>query len=49
MIRSGKFWMGVWMVAAGITLTWSGLTVAFWLDSTRNLNLLSVFALDDDF
>lgn len=45
MIRSGLFWMGAWGVAGGITIIWSLFTVLFLLDSTRNLNLLSVWAV----
>lgn len=37
--------MAVWLAAAAITLGWCVLTVAFWLNSTKNLNLLSLFAL----
>ena len=44
MIRSGRFWMVVWCSLGVVTIAWGLLTVVFWLDSTKNLNLLSVFA-----
>jgi hypothetical protein len=42
---SGRFWMRFWAVVLAVMAVWSGLTVAFWMDSVRNLNLLSVAAV----
>lgn len=44
-VRSGRFWLTVWLTGGAITLVWAVLTELFWLDSTRNLNQLSLFAL----
>lgn len=45
LFASGRFWMWFWaIVLAGMT-AWAFLTVAFWLDSVRNLNALSVAAV----
>lgn len=45
MVRSGKFWMAFWLVTLGVILTWGGLTLALWMDSVANLNMLSIAAL----
>lgn len=42
---SGLFWMWFWAAVLAVMGVWAGLTVAFWLDSVRNLNLLSVAAV----
>lgn len=44
MLKSGRFWLAVWLTFLGVMIVWTGLTVAFWLNSTRNLNVLSVVA-----
>jgi hypothetical protein len=41
-LRSGRFWLAVWLTFFGAMVIWAGLTVAFWLDSTRNVNALSI-------
>ncbi len=45
LIKSGRFWMGVWLTLGGLILAWAIATVAFLLDSVRNLSLMSVAAL----
>ncbi len=42
---SGRFWMWFWAAVLGAMAVWAVLTVAFWMDSVRNLNLLSVVAV----
>jgi hypothetical protein len=44
-VRSSRFWMYVWLVAAVLVLVQSGLTITFWLDSIRAVNMMSVEAL----
>lgn len=44
-LGNGKFWMRVWLVALGLVAIWGVLTIAFWMESTPNLNALSIFAL----
>jgi cellulase/cellobiase CelA1 len=43
--HSSRFWMYVWLAAACLVLVQSALTVAFWLDSIRAVNIMSVEAL----
>jgi hypothetical protein len=43
--HNGKFWMGFWGSISAVVVVWGVLTVMFWLDSVRNLNLMSVAAL----
>lgn len=42
--RSGRFWLVLWLAFFALMIAWSLLTVLFWLDSTKNLNVLSVVA-----
>lgn len=44
-IGSGQFWMRLWLAAFAVVGAWAVLTVFLWLDSVRNLNLMSVAAL----
>ena len=43
--RSGSFWLLVWASAFSVSFVWGVLTVLFWLDSTRNLNLMTIWGL----
>lgn len=43
-LHSGRFWMVFWICVAVVMLVWSVLTAVFWLDSTKNINALSVVA-----
>jgi hypothetical protein len=45
LLRSGRFWMVVWLATLGAVLAWAVVTVAFFLDSVKNLSLMSVAAL----
>lgn len=45
MLGNGRFWLWFWTAVSGVGATWAVLTVLFWLDSVRNLSLLSVAAL----
>lgn len=40
---SGKTWMILWIIVGAVSVAWGIGTVIWWLDSTRNLNLMSVF------
>lgn len=42
MLTSGRFWLTVWLTFLGAMMVWGGLTVVFWMDSTRNINALSI-------
>lgn len=44
MLKSGRFWLRVWLVFLGIMIIWGTCTVLFWMDSTKNVNALSVVA-----
>lgn len=44
-LGSGKFWMRFWLTVFAVMAVWSAATVAFWLDSVRNVNALSVAAI----
>ena len=44
-LGSGVFWIRFWAITLIVVLVWGIVTVLFFLDSTRNLNLLSVLAL----
>lgn len=44
-LGSGKFWMRFWLLVLAVMAAWSALTAAFWLDSVRNVNALSVAAI----
>lgn len=44
MLTSGRFWLRVWLTFLAMMMVWGGLTVAFWMDSTRNVNALSIVA-----
>lgn len=44
-MRSGRFWMALWITAFVATLLWGVGTVIWWLDSVRNVNLMSTVAL----
>lgn len=37
--------MYVWSIAFVLVLAWCVMTILFWLDSVKNLNLLSLVAL----
>lgn len=37
--------MRIWAVSLVLVLGWTVMTVLFWLDSVKNLNLLSLVAL----
>jgi hypothetical protein len=41
-VGSGQFWMVFWSFVTAIMLAWGLATFAFWLDSIRNLNAISV-------
>jgi hypothetical protein len=43
-LRSGRFWLRAWLTFLAGMLVWGGLTVVFWMDSTRNINALSIVA-----
>lgn len=45
MLSSGKFWLVFWLVLFGGVLAWGVVTVLWLMDSTRNLNALSIVAL----
>ncbi len=45
LIKSGRFWMGVWLTFGAAFAAWAVITVLFLLDSIRNLSLMSVAAL----
>ena len=45
MLRSGRFWMVVWLSTFAAVLLWAVITVVFFLDSLANLSLMSVAAL----
>jgi hypothetical protein len=40
--QNGRTWMWIWCTFTGGMLIWGTLTFAFWLDSIRNLNAISV-------
>jgi hypothetical protein len=42
--HSGQFWMWLWCCVFGVMVVWGACTVLFWMDSTRNINALSVAA-----
>lgn len=42
---SGESWMRIWAITLVLVLAWCVMTVLFWLDSVKNLNLLSLVAL----
>jgi hypothetical protein len=42
LVGSGKAWMCLWLAFFAAMLVWGTLTFAFWLDSVRNLNAISV-------
>lgn len=42
LVGSGKAWMRLWLAFFAVMLVWGTLTFAFWLDSVRNLNAISV-------
>jgi hypothetical protein len=44
-LSDGRFWMRLWVGVFALSFVWGVLTVFFWLDSVRNLNLISVVAL----
>lgn len=41
-IGSGRLWMWLWLTVFTGFVVWGALTVAFWMDSVRNLNALSI-------
>jgi hypothetical protein len=45
MTRSGTFWLWVWLAVFAVSLAWGVATVLFWLDSTKNLNLMTIWGL----
>ncbi len=45
LIKSGRFWMAVWLTLGGLIAAWAVITVVLLLDSVRNLSLMSVAAL----
>lgn len=45
MLGSGAFWMRFWTVTLVLVVAWGLVTFIFFLDSTENLNVLSVVAL----
>lgn len=45
MLSSGRFWMFVWIGIFAVVLVWGVITALFLMDSTRNLNALSIAAL----
>jgi hypothetical protein len=45
MIGSGRFWLVVWISVFALSFIWGVFTVAFWLDSTKNLNLMTIWGL----
>jgi hypothetical protein len=45
MFSSGRFWMILWSIALVIMLAWGFATFAWWMDSVRNLNALSIVAV----
>jgi HK97 family phage prohead protease len=44
-LASGRFWMFVWLGIFAVVLIWGVVTALFLMDSTRNLNALSIAAL----
>lgn len=42
--RNGKTWMWGWLCFIAFMLMWSVGTVLWWMDSTRNVNALSLVA-----
>ncbi len=45
LIKSGRFWMMLWLTFGAAFTVWAVITVLFLLDSVRNLSLMSVAAL----
>jgi len=45
MLGSGKFWMWFWVTILALVLVWGVVTVIWFLDSVKNLNMLSIVAL----
>jgi hypothetical protein len=45
MFGSGRFWMAFWLGALAVLVVWGGLTFMLWLDSVRNLNVMTVIGL----
>jgi hypothetical protein len=45
LFSSGAFWMKFWLVILLVNLAWTVVSVIWFLDSTRNLTLLSLEAL----
>ncbi len=45
LIKSGRFWMILWLAFGAAFAIWAVVTVLFLLDSVRNLSLMSVAAL----
>lgn len=44
-LASGRFWMFFWLFWLAVVLVWGTLTILFWLESTKNINALSIAAL----
>jgi hypothetical protein len=45
LFASGRFWMWWWTGVLAVMAVWAVLTVAFWMDSVRNINALSIAAI----
>lgn len=45
MLGSGRFWMWFWVTILALVLVWGVVTVIWFLDSVKNLNMLSIVAL----
>jgi hypothetical protein len=45
MFGDGKFWMIFWSIVFAVMLLWGFATFAWWMDSVRNLNALSIVAV----
>jgi hypothetical protein len=45
LIKSGRFWMLLWLAALVIVTIWDICTALFWMDSVRNVNAMSAAAL----
>lgn len=45
MLGSGRFWMWFWLTILTLVLVWGVVTVVWFLDSVKNLNMLSIVAL----
>lgn len=45
LIKSGRFWMVVWLAALAVVTIWDIATALWLMDSVRNVNAMSAAAL----